>query len=75
MGNSIYSRTNILLSALFAILAGIITIIDPSYTKWGTDETANTMTGIVIVIGGSIVGIVQGISIYRSSKKDKKENK
>lgn len=59
------------LTAVIAIFMGIITVLYPSYTKWGTDEVSNTIMGILIIIGGSIVAIIQGISIYRSSKKDK----
>ncbi len=75
MGNNIYSRTNIFITGLFLILAGIITIIDPSYTKWGTDETSNTLIGIYLTIFGFILTTVQGTSIFRKSKKDKEQNK
>ncbi|WP_148625960.1 hypothetical protein [Aliarcobacter cryaerophilus] len=74
MESNIYSRTNIFITGLFLILAGIITIIDPSYTKWGTDETSNTLIGIYLTIFGFIVTTVQGISIFRKSKKDTKKD-
>jgi hypothetical protein len=76
MRNSLLSKINsTFLTAIIAIFMGIVTILDPSYTKWGTDEISNIMMGILIIVGGSIVAIVQGISIYKSYKKDKGNNK
>ncbi|RXJ94475.1 hypothetical protein CRU94_08455 [Arcobacter sp. AHV-9/2010] len=59
------------LTAIIIIVFGMYIIINPSYTKWGTDETANTIIGIICVIFGFIVAIYQIISIYKSYKKDK----
>ncbi len=73
MGNSIYSRTNIFITGLFFILAGILTILYPSLVeyKWGDkDGESSLLVGTAYIIIGSIVAIVQGISIYKSSKKD-----
>lgn len=75
MRNSLLSKINsTFLTAIIAIFMGIVTILDPSYTKWGTDEISNIMMGILIIVGGSIVAIVQSISIYKSYKKDKENN-
>ncbi|WP_148625956.1 hypothetical protein [Aliarcobacter cryaerophilus] len=78
MENNIFSRTNILLTSIIAIFFGIFVILDPSLVeyKWGDKNGESSLlvgTGYIII--GSIVAIVQAISIYRSSKKDKKENK
>ncbi|AXX85319.1 hypothetical protein [Aliarcobacter skirrowii] len=72
MKNSLASKVNgIFLTAIFSIIMGIITILSPSYTKWGNDIVSNIIIGIIYVIIGSIVAIVQIISIYKSYKKDK----
>ncbi len=66
------------LTGIIFIVAGILTIIDPGYVKakWGSDSGWETqlIAGGGFIIAGSIVAIVQGISIYKSYKKEKESN-
>ncbi|MDN5104865.1 hypothetical protein O8C79_06115 [Aliarcobacter butzleri] len=63
------------LTAVFFIIVGILTIIDPGYVqaKWGPESSwvDQLMIGGGYIIIGSIVAIVQGVSIYKGYKKDK----
>lgn len=76
MKNKLLSKINgTFLTAVFFIIVGILTIIDPGYVqaKWGTESSwvDQLMIGGGYIIIGSIVAIVQGISIYKSYNKDK----